>query len=175
MATEAPSEVRERITGYIKHNANKSNQAVLDLVEQGHHQLVGLLDGLSDKQAAFKASAEDWSVLEVLRHVVGSKRGVARRCSVLARGEASASFEPADEVGAFASLSEARAALDAGHQELLSSVRALTPDANVGVTFDHPFFGALNCREWAVFQRIHEGDHAGQIEKIKAAEGFTVA
>ena len=170
-----PDDVKDRVLSYISHQSEKEPEAIAGVVEQGHHQLVGLLDGLSDKQAAFKASAEDWSVLEVLRHVVGSKRGVARRCSVLARGEASASFEPADEVGAFASLSEARAALDAGHQELLSSVRALTPDANVGVTFDHPFFGALNCREWAVFQRIHEGDHAGQIEKIKAAEGFTVA
>ena len=91
---------------------------------------------------------------------------------MLARGEASASFEPADEVGVSASLSEARAALDAGHRELFSSVQALTLDVNVDVTFDHPFFGPLNCRKWAVFQRVHDGDHAGQIEKIKAADGF---
>ena len=167
-----PDELKERVLSYIAHQSEKQPEGIAGVVEQGHDQLVGLLEGLSDEQAAFKASAEDWSVLEVLRHVVGSKRGVARRCSVLARGEASASFEPADEVGSFASLSEARAALDAGHRELLASVRAPTPDANVDVTFDHPFFGPLNCREWAVFQRVHDGDHAGQIEKIKAADGF---
>ena len=167
-----PDDVKERVLSYIAHQSEKQPEGIAAVVEQGHDQLVGLLEGLSDEQAAFKASAEDWSVLEVLRHVVGSKRGVARRCSVLARGEASASFEPADEVGSFASLSEARAALDAGHRELLASVRAPTPDANVDVTFDHPFFGPLNCREWAVFQRVHDGDHAGQIEKIKAADDF---
>ncbi|MCH8065601.1 MAG: DinB family protein [Chloroflexi bacterium] len=167
-----PDDLKERVLSYIAHQSEKQPEGIAGVVEQGHDQLVGLLEGLSDEQAAFKASAEDWSVLEVLRHVVGSKRGVARRCSVLARGEASASFEPADEVGSFASLSEARAALDAGHRELLASVRAPTPDANVDVTFDHPFFGPLNCREWAVFQRVHDGDHAGQIEKIKAADGF---
>ena len=167
-----PDELKERVLSYIAHQSEKQPEGIAGVVEQGHDQLVGLLEGLSDEQAAFKASAEDWSVLEVLRHVVGSKRGVARRCSVLARGEASASFEPADEVGSFASLSEARAALDAGHRELLASVRAPTPDANVDVTFDHPFFGPLNCREWAVFQRVHDGDHAGQIEEIKAADGF---
>ena len=167
-----PDDLKERVLSYIAHQSEKQPEGIAGVVEQGHDQLVGLLEGLSDEQAAFKASAEDWSVLEVLRHFVGSKRGVARRCSVLARGEASASFEPADEVGAFASLSEARAALDAGHRELLSSMRAPTPDANVDVTFDHPFLGPLNCREWAVFQRVHDGDHAGQIEKIKAAAGF---
>jgi len=167
-----PDELKERVLSYIAHQSEKQPEGIAGVVEQGHDQLVGLLEGLSDEQAAFKAGAEDWSVLEVLRHVVGSKRGVARRCSVLARGEASASFEPADEVGPFASLSEARAALNAGHRELLASVRAPTPDANVDVTFDHPFFGPLNCREWAVFQRVHDGDHAGQIEKIKAADGF---
>ena len=167
-----PDDVKERVLSYIAHQSEKQPEGIAGVVEQGHDQLVDLLEGLSDEQAAFKASAEDWSVLEVLRHVVGSKRGVARRCSVLARGEASASFEPADEVGSFPSLSEARAALDAGHRELLASVRAPTPDANVDVTFDHPFFGPLNCREWAVFQRVHDGDHAGQIEKIKAADGF---
>ena len=167
-----PDDLKERVLSYIAHQSEKQPEGIAGVVEQGHDQLVGLLEGLSDEQAAFKASAEDWSVLEVLRHVVGSKRGVARRCSVLARGEASASFEPADEVGSFASLSEARAALDAGHRELLASVQAPTPDANVDVTFDHPFFGPLNCREWAVFQRVHDGDHAGQIEKIKAADGF---
>ena len=172
MVSVPDDDVKKRVLSYIAHQSEKEPEAIAGVVEQGHDQLVGLIEGLSEEQATFKPSAEDWSVLEVLRHVVGSKRGVARRCSVLARGEASASFEPADEVGAFASLSEARAALDAGHQELLSSVRALTPDANVGVTFDHPFFGALNCREWAVFQRVHEGDHAGQIEQIKAADGF---
>ena len=32
MATEAPTDVRERVTGYIKHQAGKSNEAILDLV-----------------------------------------------------------------------------------------------------------------------------------------------
>ena len=172
MVSVPDDDLKERVLSYIAHQSQKEPEAIAGAVEKGHDQLVGLLDGLSDEQATFKPSAEDWSVLEVLRRVVGSKRGVARRCSVLSRGEASASFEPADEVGAFASLSEARAALDAGHRELVSAVRTLTPDANVDVTFDHPFFGPLNCRAWAVFQRVHEGDHAGQIEKVKAADGF---
>ncbi len=170
--TTDQDELRDRISSYIAHQAAKEPDAIKNLLQKGQDQLLSLIDGLSEEQASFKPGPDEWSALEVLRHVVGSKRGVARRCSVLARGEASASFEPADEVGAFGSLSEARGALDAGHRELLSSVGALAPDANVDVTFDHPFFGPLNSPEWAVFQRVHEGDHAGQIEQIRAASGF---
>ena len=167
-----PDDVRDRVLSYVNHQAAKEPAAIAGVVQQGQDRLLGLLEGLSEEQSAFKASAEDWSVLEVLRHVVDSKRGVARRCAVLARGEASTSFEPADEIAAFATLPEARAALDSGHQELLRFLSTLSPETNVESTDDHPFFGPLNCRQWAAFQRVHDGDHADQIEQIKAASGF---
>ena len=69
-------------------------------------------------------------------------------------------------------LAPARAALGAGHQELLDFVDSLSPGTTVEAMLDHPFFGPLNCREWAAFQRIHDGDHAGQIEQIKSASGY---
>ena len=36
----------------------------------------------------------------------------------------------------------------------------------------HPFFGDLNCKEWAAFVYVHSRDHADQIEKVKGAPGF---
>ena len=87
MATELQSEVQERVTGYIKHNAKKSNEAVLGIVEQGHKQLLEMIDSLSEEQATFKPSAEEWSVLDTMQHVVAAKKGVARMCEELARGE----------------------------------------------------------------------------------------
>ncbi len=36
-------------------------------------------------------------------------------------------------------------------------------------------FGALNAREWAVFQRIHDVDHTPHIGQIKASSGFPAA
>jgi len=74
--------------------------------------------------------------------------------------------------GAFGSLEEALAAFQSGFEELLAFVGTLSADSNVEARFDHPFFGPLNCREWAVFQRVHDGDHAQQVEQIKAAPGF---
>jgi hypothetical protein len=35
----------------------------------------------------------------------------------------------------------------------------------------HPFFGPLNCKEWAAFQRVHDEDHVQHAQKILAAVG----
>jgi hypothetical protein len=40
---------------------------------------------------------------------------------------------------------------------------------NLELKAAHPFFGMLNCAEWAVFQRVHDEDHAQHAQKIIAA------
>src|SRR3972149_2850484 len=82
-----PPDVIERVTGYIRHNATKEPQSVRELVQKGHDQLAGLLDGMSEEQAAFKPGPDDWSVLELMAHVVTAKRGAARISARLGRGE----------------------------------------------------------------------------------------
>ncbi len=183
MATELQSDVRERVGGYIKHNAKKSNEAVLDLVQHGHRQLMDGIDGLSDEQATFKPSAEEWSVLDTMQHVVAAKKGVARMCEALARGEEPGGIggegqeedtQKQDGVTGrtYDSLAEAAEAAVAAHDELVGFVNKVSDESDTELTHDHFLFGPLNCREWAVFQRVHDGDHGGQIEKVMAADGF---
>ena len=183
MATEAPSEVRERVTGYIKHNAAKSNEAILGLIQHGQKQMMELVTGLSEEQATFKPGPDDWSVLDTMQHVVAAKKGVARMCEALARGDKPAAIGGEGEdtqkqdgmTGrTYATLSEAAEAAVVAHEELAAFVNGVSDASNIKATHDHFLFGALNCREWAVFQRVHDGDHGGQIEKIKAADGFPI-
>ena len=177
-------EMADRIRSYIQHNATKSPEALHDLVRKGHEQVLGLIEGLSPEQVAFKASADDWSVLETLRHIVAAKRGVARVCVRLAAGETPGGVggegqaQQQDGVmgDEYATLVEARAAMGAAHRDLLAFVDSLaSSQPNLEARFNHFIFGDLNCREWAAFQRVHDGDHSGQIEQIKAALGFPPA
>ena len=177
--TTAPDEVVDRITSYIRHNAGKEPQALRTLVEQGHAQLTRLLDGLTAEQAAFKPALDVWSVMELLQHVTTAKRGVARICEQLSRGEqlAGQGREGDEQDGVmgpkmFSSLAEARGVLESAHQELLDFVGGLSAAADLDARFNHFLFGDLNCREWAAFQRVHDGDHSNQIEQIMAAPGF---
>ena len=179
MGTTFPTEIVERVTGYIRHNATKEPQALRGLVQQGHDQFAGLIDGLSEEQGRWKPGADEWCALELLHHVVSAKRGVARICQRLASGEqVPGTGREGDEQDGitrgepFASLAEARPAMEAAHQDLLAFIDGPLAAANVETRFNHFIFGDLNCREWAAFQRVHDGDHSGQLEKIKAAPGY---
>ncbi len=172
MTTEQDT-ARERITSYIVHQGKKEPSGIKKLVQKGHDQLLNQMEGLSEEQATFKASEDDWSVRELLRHALQAKRGVAGTCRSLALGEAREGTAEAGRVtGELPTLAEARAGLDAAHGDLLAFVESISAETNTDARYEHPFFGPLNCREWAAFQRVHDGDHAQQIEQIKAAPGF---
>jgi hypothetical protein len=179
MATAPAPDVIERVTSYIKHQGTKSPEALRAMIQAAHDNLARMLDGLSPEQASFKPSADDWSVLELMHHVVSAKTGVARACERLAKGEVipSQGGEGDGQDGMmrgepFTSVSDARAAVDAANGEMLSFLDNSLPKANLDVRFHHFLFGDLNCAEWAAFQRVHDTDHSGQIEQIKASAGY---
>jgi hypothetical protein len=179
MPTAPPSDVVEKVTSYIKHNATKEPAALHDLVQTGHERFVSLIDGLSPEQASFKPAPDVWSVLELLHHVVSAKGGVTRICERLAGGETipGAGREGDEQDGilrgsAFTSLADARKSMDGAHKELLAFIDGPLATANTDARFNHFVFGDLNCAEWAAFQRVHDGDHANQVEQIKSAPGY---
>jgi hypothetical protein len=179
MATARPPELIERVKGYIQHNATKEPAAIRELVHQGHDQLAVMLERMTEEQAVFKPGPDDWSVLELLHHVISAKRGVARTCSTLGRGEpiAGRGREGDEQDGmmgkeTYASLAEARGALEEAHRQMLAFLDSELPAAQTELRFNHFLFGDLNAPEWAVFQRVHDGDHRNQIEQITSAPGY---
>ncbi len=182
--TTVPDDVQERLVSYFKHQAAKGTEAIREAVQEGHDRLISVLDGISEEQARFKPTEEVWTVIEMLQHAATAKREIARLCATLSRGERYQSLgpegeEPSTQDGItlmrFHSLAEARAATESAHGELMAFIDGLSPEANLDTRFKHFIFGALNCQEWAVFQRVHDGDHERQIEQIKAAPGFPSA
>jgi hypothetical protein len=180
MTTEPQVELRERVGAYITHNAAKSPDALRALVERGHADLLAAFEGLSQAQATFKPAPDVWSVLQVLDHVVTAKRGVARICARLARGdvppgtgqEGDAQGQDGITARHFATVEEAAAAANVEQEGLLAFIDSITPETNVEARFTHFVFGALNCRGWAAFQRVHDGDHMGQIRQVLESPGF---
>lgn len=169
-----PDEVRERVVSYISHQAQKDLGAIRGLIEDGRGRLLAQLDGLSEEQAAFRPGADQWSVVEVLRHVAAAERWAAGIAAGLARGRSPDDERRAGDQGteAVASLADGRRTIEESHREMLAVVDALPAEPDAQATADHPFFGPLTCKQWLVFQRVHDLDHCGQIEQIRAAPGF---
>lgn len=126
---------------------------------------------LSETQGAFRPGPEEWSITEVLGHVIAA---IKNRCSVLAdigRG-VPARRSPFPIPGPGASLAELKAEVPRCFVGLLDVIDSLGPEPDLDTRFRHPAFGPLNCKEWLAFDDFHTRDHLKQIGAIKAATGF---
>ena len=109
----------------------------------------------------------------MLKHGLTSSGNVAELVESLANGQARPSddIEPPREATDL-TIGEMRDLL------LKDSVAwgALTDRLPEPPSFDiearHMFFGDLHSRAWYLFQRVHDLDHAQQIEKNKQASGY---
>jgi hypothetical protein len=176
-----PDEVRAYVIRFVREGAAQPAEGIAAIVQEGQDQLHKALEGVSEEQARYKPAQDEWSVLELMDHVVTVKRIMANLCQHLSEGRWPPGItgeweeEKAQDgvtIARFTSLGEARAAADAAHDDLLGFVRSITPDMDTEKEFTHFLFGPMNCRQWAVFQRVHDADHAPTIEKIKASPGY---
>jgi hypothetical protein len=171
MVTE---DARQRLISYLGHQASKDVPVLVELIEEQRGRLLALLDGVSEEQAAFRPAPDQWSIADVLRHVIAAEEGVARIVESLARGVVPEGRRPLgshipDEAQPLAALVER---LGAARADLLARVRGWPASPDLAATFEHPFFGPVNCKGWVAFQRLHDADHIGQLEQIKGAAGY---
>lgn len=162
-------DVRERVLSYIRHQAGKPRDAIVALVRDSQSELLKIISGIDEATAGRTPAEGEWSIRELLRHVISAEDGVSAIVERLAIGR-----EPAGERSAGSKVEDDTAAslverLRASNQRLLDVIGALPAQPNTTVLAKHPFFGDLNCLEWTVFQRVHDADHAQQAQKILAA------
>jgi hypothetical protein len=167
-------DARQRLVSYLEHQAKKDAPRIVELIEEQRARLLALLDGVTDVQAAFRPAPDQWSIADVLRHVIAAEEGVARIVESLARGavpEGSRALgsQVPDEGQSLAALVQRLRVARAG---LLFRVLRWPVPPDLSATYDHPFFGPLNCRGWVAFQHLHDADHIGQIQQITGAEGY---
>jgi hypothetical protein len=165
-------DVRNRVTSYIQHQGTKSKDALADLVRTSQQRYLDVVSAVSDEVAARKPAEDEWSVRELTRHVATTERFVASLIWHTARAQeppprpGGLGMTVDDDARTFAGwLDELRAA----NEKMLDTIAGLPDAPDTSITPAHPFFGPLNCREWAAFQRVHDEDHVQHAAKILAA------
>ncbi len=171
------------VTNFVRDTAATSAAEIAAVAQEGHDAVIRNIDGLTDVQARYKPSPDDWSVLEAMAHIVTFKRINVALTSNLGAGTLPPGFGPQLEnenaqygitLAKFETIAEAREAAESAHKELLAVI-AKIDDADRDTRFTHFAFGAMNAREWASFQRIHDGDHFPQLAKITSSARFPSA
>ena len=130
-------------------------------------------EGVTQEQADFRFHPDEWSISETLHHLATSSGRVAELVESLSRGEVldTGRIDPPREDTAL-SIEELRTLLRDDAIAWTALTHRLPPSPPTAPTAPHSFFGELHARAWYLFQRVHDLDHAGQIAKNKAAEGY---
>ena len=160
-----------RIRGYLQaQGAKLAPAAIIDKVRAAMEQLRVAAAAVPAARFGERPEPEEWSADEVMAHVVaaGARFGgdIVR---VLDGGRAAAPAPAADAPAARRTAAEWSALLARDRDALFARVLAADATARLDVAIEHGMFGTLNWRETLLFLRLHDLDHAGQLQKIAGA------
>jgi uncharacterized damage-inducible protein DinB len=161
-----------RIRGYLQ--AQGAKLAPPELVERVRGAMGQVREAVMTVPAARfteRPVTDEWSANEVMAHVVTTGAHFADRIVGAIDGRApGAPVADVIERGVTEHTAEEWwTKFSAARERLFARVLAADPAARLEPLIEHPFFGALNWREALLFLRIHDIDHAGQLQKIASA------
>jgi uncharacterized damage-inducible protein DinB len=165
---------QKRIRGYLEaQGAKLTPAAIVDKVREAMERLRAAAMAIPSAGFAQAPAPGEWSANEVMAHVVDAGRhfgeGIVRALDGLAPGERRHAAERPAAPNHTAA--EWLAMLDRDREQLFDRALRADPAARLEQSISHGFFGLLNWRETLLFIRVHDLDHAGQLEKIAAALG----
>src|SRR5581483_1731446 len=175
MVSEDITRRREEYMQLMRDHGAMPPARITESVRESQARLLAVLAPVPEEQAVRKPAPEEWGLRELALHAAFTEHLVARLIHHTARGEAPSAEDlrgagigmmPDDDGRPYASvLDELRERND----EVVAAIAALPDAPNLEFRLPHPFFGPLNCLEWAGFQRVHDTDHLQHAEKIIAA------
>jgi uncharacterized damage-inducible protein DinB len=161
-----------RIRSYLQAQGAKLSPAqIIDKVREAMAQLARAAAAVPADRFDERPGPEDWSAQEVMAHVIDAGRRFGGAILDVLDRRPDAGRTAADAPPLRRPAAEWSALLARDREALFARVLAADPGARLDAPIDHGMFGALNWRETLLFLRLHDLDHAGQLEKIAAALG----
>lgn len=160
-----------RIRDYLQaQGAKLSPPAIIDKVRGAMADLRAAAAKVPPARFAERPAPEEWSGHEVMAHVVEAGRFFGGAIVAILDG-APVPALPRERrpVADPRSADDWLATLTRDREALFARVARAAPSARLDVTVEHFMFGPLNWRETLLFMRLHDLDHAGQLEKIATA------
>jgi hypothetical protein len=175
MVSEQIRERREEYTLLMKELGAQPRETIIEQVRETQNRLMALLGPLGEEHTRWKPAPDEWCLRELTLHARFTEQLVAKLVHCLSRGVpptaedlegAGIGMMPADDAIDYAGVLDG---LRAANEAVIDAVRSAPAEPNTEFRLPHPFFGALNCFEWAAFQRVHDLDHIQHAERICGA------
>ena len=163
-----------RIRSYLQAQAAKLSTAdLLAKVRTDQDQLRAGAEAVPPDRFYDQPTEGEWSANEVLAHVVEYGADVVSCIRRVLDGGGAPPPRPTDAIRRNPprrTAAEWWERLGRDRAALFERVGRAAGDEYLDVTWPHPSFGDLNWREWLLFIRLHDLDHARQLQAI--AEAF---
>ncbi len=163
---------QKRIKSYLEaQGAKLPPAAIVDKVRAAMADLGKAALAVPPARFGERPEPEEWSANEVMAHVIAAGAyfggGIV---SALDGTPPPLRMKDQGNAGApLRSASEWTGLLSRDREALFDRVRQADPLANLERPIEHRMFGPLNWREALLFMRLHDLDHAGQLQKIASA------
>ncbi len=135
--------------------------SALSVAQLNEKRLIPRLTGLED-------SSRYWSVAMALEHlIIVNTRGL-RLVKSLSKGvspdgkSSTADVKPDGEIDASTIVSN----FLSNSKQYLEAVTSLDLEAHPNVTYQHPWFGSMNAKQWVLFAAPHMRIHRNQVDAI---------
>jgi uncharacterized damage-inducible protein DinB len=161
-----------RIRSYLQAQGAKLTPAeIIDKVRAALEQLRAAAAAIPPERFDQRPEPEEWSANDVMAHVVAAGRSVGDRIVAILDGLPAPEPVTAarEDHGEMLTAAEWSRRLERDRAALFARVVRAEPGAHLEERAEHGVFGALNWRELLLFLRLHDLDHAGQLQKIAAA------
>jgi len=166
------TEEQQRIRSYlVAQGAKLTPTAIIEKVRVAMADLEAASRAVPADRFGERPEPGEWSGNEVMSHVVAA--GAYFGGGIVAAlddapppprmGGAGTENAPAHPAAEWYRL------LSRDREALFARVLRAAPDAALDRRIEHGMFGPLNWREALLFLRLHDLDHAGQLQKIAAA------
>jgi uncharacterized damage-inducible protein DinB len=162
----------KRIRSYLEaQGAKLAPAAIIEKVRAAMADLGAAAKAMPAARFTERPAAGEWSANEVLGHVVAAGAYFGGGITAALDGTPPpARMKGQGAVGApVRAAAEWSALLTRDREALFERVLRADPLASLERPIEHGMFGPLNWRETLLFMRLHDLDHAGQLQKIAAA------
>jgi hypothetical protein len=175
MVSQDIVDAREQYVALMQEHSSMRPDAIVESLRETQDELLAIFRSVSDKQASVKPAPDEWSMHELALHAAFTERLIAKLVHHISRGGtpsaedfkgAGIGMMPEEDSRTYGEVLDELASRNA---DILHAVRELPEAPNTEMKLPHPFFGPLNCLEWAGFQRVHDLDHIQHARKIIAA------
>jgi hypothetical protein len=164
------TEEERRIRGYLQGQGAKLSPAeVIVKVEAAMADLRRAATAVPGPRFEERPAPEEWSGNEVMAHVIDAGRFFGDQIVAVLDGRPRTDVTRELPPVARHTADEWSSILERDRAALFARVRAVDPQAGLDETIEHRMFGPLTWRETLLFMRLHDLDHAGQLQKIAAA------